>query len=122
MEDLALAALDEADRFGVSYADVRTIRQRTQQVSTRDGVLQEAREQHESGFGVRVLVNGAWGFAAHEGLDRAGVGGVVGAAVEAGRAAAKVNRRQVELAPCRPAQGTYRTPLARDPFSVSLHE
>jgi TldD protein len=122
MEDLALEALDAATRLGAQYADVRTMRQRTETITTRDGALERAGEQQTSGFGVRVLVDGAWGFAAHARLDRSTIGDTARFAVEAGRAAARINRAPIELAPNDPAVATYRTPIQRDPFTVPLDQ
>jgi len=122
MEEFALQALDEASAQGTGYADVRAIRQRVGWVGSRDGALHEVGEDLNTGFGVRVLVNGAWGFAAHNGLNRDQIGPVVRAAVEAGRAASTINSRPVELAPNPPAVATYRTAVERDPFAVSLEE
>lgn len=122
MEEFALQALDAASAQGAEYADVRVIRQRVGWVGSRDGALHEVGEDLDTGFGVRVLVNGAWGFAAHTGLNRDQIGPVVRAAVEAGRAASKINSRPVELAPNPPAVATYRTAVERDPFAVSLEE
>ena len=122
MEEFGLAALDEAEHRGAQYADVRVMQQRREQIQTRDGALERAGEEREDGFGVRVLIDGAWGFAAGTGLERERIPAVVQSAVEAGRAAARVNRRRVELAPNAPAVDTYRTPRKRDPFQVSLDE
>jgi TldD protein len=122
MEEFALAVLDEVTRQGAHYADVRAMRQRTETVATRDGALERAGEQRTSGYGVRVLIDGAWGFAAHGQLDRESIGVTADAAVEAGRAAARVNRTAVELAANPAVVDTYVTPIRRDPFSVSLEE
>lgn len=122
MDEFALEALDAAVSCGVQYADVRVIQQRTERIRTRDGALDSAGEKHDSGFGVRVLVDGAWGFAATGALDRARIPSVVRAAVEAGRAAATVQARKVDLAACEPAVDTYRSSVRRDPFTVSLEE
>ena len=122
VEEFALEVLEAAAAPGVQYADVRAIEGRTERIRTRDGALDTAGEQHDSGFGVRVLVDGAWGFAARVGLDRACIPDVAAAAVEAGRAAARVQARRVELAACRPAVDTYRSAVLRDPFTVSLEE
>jgi TldD protein len=122
MDEFALEALDEASRLGAQYADVRVMRQRVEEIATRDGALERAGENKDTGFGVRVLVNGAWGFAAHGELQRDAIPAVVHAAIEAGRAASRVNPRPVELAPNPPAVDTYRTPLQRDPFSVPFEE
>ncbi|HLJ69196.1 MAG TPA: TldD/PmbA family protein [Chloroflexota bacterium] len=122
MEELGLAVLDEATRLGAAYADVRVMRRRSDTVQTRDGELEHAGEERDDGLGVRVLVDGAWGFAAQTGLDRAAGDRAARSAVVAARATARVNRRAVELAPNPPAVAAYRTPLHRDPFAVPLEE
>lgn len=122
MEEFALEVLDQATRSGAGYADVRAMRQCTEAISTRDGALEQAGEQRGSGYGVRVLVDGAWGFAAQGLLGRDTIASTVQAAIEAGRAASRVNRKAVELAPNPAAVDTYGTPVERDPFSVPLEE
>lgn len=122
MEEFAARVLAEAQQPGVTYADVRVIRQRSEDIRARDGAIERAGEQREEGFGVRVLVGGAWGFAAHVGWRPEDVTPTVTAAVEAARAAAAVNTRAVELAPNPPVIDSYRTPLDRDPFAVSREE
>lgn len=122
LDSLALEAIDHATRKGIQYADVRAMQQRREAIRTRDGALEQAGEEQDDGFGVRVLVDGAWGFAARHGLDRASIPGVVDDAVEAARAAGRVNRRPVELAPNAPAVDQYVTPVQQDPFAVSRQE
>ena len=122
MPDFPLDVIDEARRLGANYADARVIRQRTESLRTRDGAVSHAGEEEDSGFGVRVLASGAWGFAAHVGLDQEEIPRVVRAALEAARAASRVNDRPVELAPVSPAVDTYHTPVQRDPFTVPRAE
>ena len=87
MEEFAREALDAASRLGPAYVDVRVVQGRVDVVQTRDGALQTAGEHENSGFGIRALVNGAWGFAAHSRLEREHIPEVAQAAVEAARAA-----------------------------------
>jgi TldD protein len=56
-------ALDLAAKRGAQYADVRVVNNRTQGISVKDGVVESLNSSESLGFGVRVLVNGAWGFA-----------------------------------------------------------
>jgi TldD protein len=122
VEEFALEALDAVESRGVQYADVRVVQQRTERIRTRDGALDSVGEKHDSGFGVRVLIDGAWGFAASGDLDRIRIPSVIGAALEAGRAAATVQARRVQMAACKPAVDTYRSRVRRDPFTVPLGE
>lgn len=122
MDTIALEAIDGAVRLGASYADARAIRSREQHVRTRDGGVEAVVESEDAGLGVRVLVDGAWGFAAGSGLNRErGVAAAV-QAVQAARAAASVNTVPVELAPNRPVVDSFVTPLQRDPFTVPVEE
>ena len=61
---LAAAALTSAKRLGASYADIRINRYRMEAVSTRERQIQNVSSGQNFGFGVRVLVNGTWGFSA----------------------------------------------------------
>ena len=60
---LAEAALARARDFGVDHADFRFERVRYQYFTVRDGQLQGASDSEDLGFAVRVLHEGAWGFA-----------------------------------------------------------
>src|SRR5204863_9538317 len=61
---LADAALSTAKKLGASYADIRINRYRNQNVSTREREVLNVSSAQNFGFGVRVLINGTWGFAA----------------------------------------------------------
>src|SRR5688500_13134051 len=61
---LADAALSAAKKLGASYADIRINRYRQENVSTRERQVLNASSGQNFGFGVRVLINGTWGFAA----------------------------------------------------------
>src|SRR4051812_6561305 len=58
------AALEAAKRGGASYADVRVVRRRVEAISTREDHVTGVSFYESYGLGVRVLVSGAWGFAA----------------------------------------------------------
>lgn len=122
MEPFALEVLDEAMRRGAGYADVRAMRRQRESVATRDGALERAGEERDHGFGVRVLVDGAWGFAATGNLHRDSIPSTVMSAIQAARAAARLNPRPVELAPNKPVVDTYQTTIERDPWIVPFEE
>ncbi|MDO8665886.1 MAG: DNA gyrase modulator, partial [Gemmatimonadales bacterium] len=80
VRELALLALDAARSAGASYADVRVHNVRNQSVSTRENRVTGLNDGESFGFGVRVLVNGAWGFSASSDLSRVEVQRVARAA------------------------------------------
>ncbi|MET0965955.1 MAG: TldD/PmbA family protein [Nakamurella sp.] len=64
LRDLADAALSAATSAGASYADFRFERLMTADLTIRDTALQSATDVVSTGFAVRVIVDGTWGFAA----------------------------------------------------------
>ena len=71
MRDLTDRALDTAAKLGATYADVRVIRRRDESISVKSGRVEGVALGETDGFGVRVVVDGAWGFAASDTLDLA---------------------------------------------------
>jgi TldD protein len=63
LRKLAQAALRRAADFGAEHSDFRLERIRSQRLVLRDGSLVDASESDTIGFAVRVIVDGAWGFA-----------------------------------------------------------
>jgi TldD protein len=113
--DMAVAA---AVAGGASYADARVVTRRAQAVRTKGGKVDELIDQESEGIGVRVLVAGAWGFACDRRLADQGAGDAALRACAFARAAG--GRQERALAPLEPQTGSYRTPLERDPFDVSI--
>ena len=122
MKDIAEAALNAAQVKGAGYADVRVDERVQQDLVVKNGQLAAVSDDASQGFGVRVLVDGAWGFAGSDRLEKAEVEEVVARAVRIARASARVRSKPVDLGPPVTSRGTYRTPVERDPFTVSLSE
>src|ERR671923_26887 len=72
MQALCEAAVDVALGAGASYADARAVSLRRQLVVTKNRNVDDVSDAESEGIGVRVLVDGAWGFAADRRLDEAG--------------------------------------------------
>jgi TldD protein len=121
--DLTRRALDASVAAGAGYADVRVSRNRTQSLSTRERQITGFEDGETEGFGVRVLVDGAWGFAASREMDAEEVVRVARLAVAQARANRVAVRRPVELAPTEAVpDGRWRSPIAVDPFEVEIEE
>lgn len=120
--ELANEALDAARSAGASYADVRIGRYRRQTIATRERQVSGVSDNESYGIGVRTLVNGCWGFAATSVMSRAGTRQAALEAVALSKAARAVQKRQVELAPVKPAVGTWITPVRQDPLEVAIED
>ncbi len=121
--ELCLLALDAARTAGASYADVRIVNTRNQFISTRESRVTSLGDSETSGFGVRVLAGGAWGFTASRRVTRQECQRLAAEAVEKARANVRGVQTPVELAPVDPyPDGTWRSPIRKDPFRVSMEE
>jgi TldD protein len=92
-------ALARAQELGASHADFRFERVRYQDLAVRDAVLQSASDREDLGFAVRVVHQGAWGFAAGVVLTEEEAVRVAETAVAVARVAATMTPVPVELAP-----------------------
>jgi TldD protein len=120
VRELCRLAVDAALGAGAEYADARAVVRRNQSVSTKNGRVESLTDSESEGIGVRVLVGGAWGFACDRRLSADGARDAALRACTFARAAGGRNNRR--LAPVEPRTATYRTPVERDPFDVSLAE
>ena len=122
MKHLANWGLDTAASRGASYADVRVVAQRSRALTTKNGKVGSASDAESVGISVRVIADGAWGFAASADLGRGAVEATAAEAVAIARASARVKRENVQLAPEKPATGEWSTPYEIDPFTVSVEQ
>ena len=120
--ELANTALDAARSAGATYADARIGRYRRQNVVTRERQVVSVGDDESYGLGVRVLVDGSWGFASSSTMTRAGAQQAALTAVVLAKAARAVRRHRVELAPVAAVRGTWITPVRTDPIEVSIEE
>ncbi len=120
---VALAAIDAARTAGASYADARVARVQQQSLLTREQRVTGVDSAETYGLGVRVLVDGVWGFAATRDVSVDAAASTARAAAAQARANRAGARRRVELASVQPVRdGTWSTPIERDPWSVPLEE
>ena len=122
MKDLASWALDTATQRGADYADVRVVDERGRALATKNGKIGNASDSRSQGFNVRVLVDGAWGFASSADLGRASVEATAAQAVAIARASAKVKQKDVQLVPEKAVTAEWTTPHKIDPFSTSIEQ
>ena len=122
MRDIAERALDTAVVAGAQYADCRVVHRTVEVVEVKNGAVVRIGHDDDEGLGVRVLVDGSWGFAGLDDLAPGSVDEAVARAVRIARAARRVSGEPVRLAPLAPQVGEYTTPVQRDPLTVPLDE
>ena len=122
MQDVLDRAMNMAQTRGAQYADARVVENETETLVLQNGDMRTLESSENIGVGVRVLVNGAWGFASSRDLSLDEVDRVTDRAFEIARASALVPGGKVDLGPEVTSHGTYRTPVEIDPFSISLDQ
>src|SRR6266849_5363162 len=118
--DVADAALLAAMQAGATYADVRLVRQRRQNLATRDDHLTSISDTESYGLGVRVLKAGTWGFAAAPEITAGSASALARKAVQIAEANAALERRPVQLAPEPPHEDSWEAPIEKDPLRVPV--
>lgn len=122
MRDLAMRALDTARQQGADYADVRIVRFASESVVVRNTSVEAITADESLGFGVRVIVDGFWGFSASHKMTLAEADEIAARAVRVAKASARVRGPRADIGPPQSMSGTYKTPVAKDPFAVTLDD
>lgn len=120
MRELAKNALDNAKTRGAAYADVRIARYLREAIAAREQRVTNISSNESFGAGVRVLVDGTWGFAGTEDVSRAGLEKAVDRAIAIARANRSAQQEPVRLSPVKAFKDTWQTPVSKDPFRVPL--
>jgi TldD protein len=89
MRHLAHRLMDIARGRGLEFADVRLARSAGTALFVQDGRVEQASSGTSAGAGIRVLQDGAWGFASVDSLDLDQLTDALDAAVHAAREASR---------------------------------
>ncbi|HEX7424365.1 MAG TPA: TldD/PmbA family protein [Terriglobales bacterium] len=122
LDDVIQIALATARQAGASYADVRIVRRRAEEISTRENHVAGVNASESYGFGVRVVADGAWGFAASPTVDRVEAASTAALAVAIANANARAIAAPVTLSPAPAVVDVWQTPLSKDPFKIPIEE
>ena len=106
---------------GAAYVDARYYSEDiSETLVLYDGDLEANDTTVQSGIGVRVLWEGAWGFAATS--DPAGLRACFDRAAQNARTASELVKEPLSMGKKDPVKGSYTTPVEVDPFTVSLQD
>jgi TldD protein len=131
LEKLGALALREAKKHKATYCDIRIVRLREQRIGLRLSpergtgktlAVPNVTEDSSFGFGVRVIVNGAWGFASSPIVTQEEIAAITSEAAIVARANAAIQPKPVQLAPVKAYRDRWVTPFDKDPFDVPMAE
>src|SRR5260370_2243718 len=102
MWDLCTNALDTARLRGVAYGDVRVMHLRQRDLTTKNGQVGTLSQSESIGLAIRVLANGAWGFASTDRFTREGVAACAAQPVSTTKVSALTKLHTIVLPPHTP--------------------
>ncbi|NLW16533.1 MAG: TldD/PmbA family protein [Firmicutes bacterium] len=105
---------------GVDHADIRVSELQEEEIRTDNGQVSNISSTYSKGYGIRVYLDGAMGFAAAQDFDQ--MPAVALRALEIAKASRLVQEQPMRLAPKPVIVDNYTTPVEIDPFTVSLEE
>ena len=112
-----------AQKLGAEYADARYVSTTQEPVSLSSDGAPRASIQKSVGLGLRVLVDGAWGFCATPYLDPRSLEKTAEEAVKIAAASAQFKAGDgVYLEPLPPVRARWQTPFKVDPLTVKLED
>jgi len=131
LEKLGAVALAEAKKYKATYCDIRIVRLRDQRLGLRLSpdrgtgktlAVPTVAEDSTFGFGIRVIVNGAWGFASSPLVTKEEIARVTGEAAIIAKANATIQPKPIQLAAVKAYRDRWETPHDKDPFAVPVEE
>lgn len=122
MRDIIAAALDAAALSGATYADARVVDSLHEEISVANGRVEGIESGASFGLGVRVIAEGAWGFASTSIVTADSAVATARQAVAIAKASALVSRDPVRLTPVDPVTDTWTGPCEIDPFSIPVKD
>ncbi len=114
-KSLADTALNAATRAGASYCDVRIGRYLNQFIITRDLNVEKVVNTESTGVGVRVVANGAYGFASTNDMSPDSVANAARQAVAIAKANSRLQDEPLRMAPVKGVgEVSWATPIKKD--------
>ena len=122
MRDLTDKALEICSKEGATYADIRIVTIKDEDVSIKKGNIQTLNLRTIKGFGIRAIANGGLGFAGSYDISTNEIEHVARLAVKIAKASGSTRKKPVVFAEEKPVEDNYKTPIKKDPFSIPTEE
>ncbi|MHA2002841.1 MAG: TldD/PmbA family protein [Candidatus Thorarchaeota archaeon] len=122
MKDLTTTALETCSDEGATYADIRIVSVRSEDITVKNGNILKLAQTITKGFGIRAIANGGWGFAGSFEASKEHIKDAAKLAVRIAQSSATTRKEPVRLVDENPAEDSYETKAKKDPFKVPLEE
>ncbi len=122
MKDILTKVTNTAAKFGASYAEARAQNLQKTMFTMKEERVEAAKQGSEIGVAIRVLVNGAWGFASVGSLEAPVLTDAVSDACAMAKAASARTTTPIKLAPARPVEDRLHAKPKKNPADLSIEE
>ena len=122
MADFLKGIVDTLKAKKVEYGDARIVERESESIVLKNGIIEAISRTTDTGFGIRVLKDSAWGFSSSNHIDKKKADKIIEDALDIARVSALVKAQGVSLTPLPPQKGVYRTKMKIDPMAVPLGE
>ena len=104
---------------GAEYADIRWVKKQHENISVFNHAVENISFHIDEGYGIRVLYNGAWGFACGSIFEEKEINKNIKLSIDIARASSRINKEKVFF-PAYPAvHASYASSYEINPFDVS---
>ncbi len=119
MKKLILDIINKLDTPEITFADVRFTNTDTQTIYFEKGILKHYGSNMESkALGIRVLINGCWGFAGTKILSKKSIDATIKKAIYNASTGSKFRREPAEYKQLKPIQDSYIFQPEENPFAM----
>ncbi|MEM2394836.1 MAG: TldD/PmbA family protein [Candidatus Bathyarchaeia archaeon] len=123
MKDLLKKVVDLAvQRFGAEYAEARAQELFKTMLTLKEGKVEAAKEGIENGVALKVLVNGAWGFASVGTFNLETLTGALSDACKMAKAASARLKNPIKLVECKAFEDKVVAKPRKNPAQISMED
>jgi len=122
MDKILKNIIDNLKLKKVTYGDVRLVQEESETIMIKNGIIEALTHNFDTGFGVRVLKDNAWGFASSNLLNIKEANQITKNALLIAQASARIKGKPVTLSSLPPQNGAYQSTIQIDPFKIRLSE
>ena len=106
----------------VTYADVRIVQKDSERIATKDGVVEALESSSSQGYGIRILYEGAWGFAASYDFSKKGIEKTIQNAFNIAKSTSAYTDEIISFPDEEPVVDSYKNIIKEDPFKISIDD
>jgi len=123
LKDILIKVVDGASqKFGAEYAEIRAQKLSKTMLTLKEGQVEAAKQGIENGAALRVLVNGAWGFASVGALDFDTLNEAISDACKMAKAASSRLKNPIKLIETKAIEDKVTAKPREDPSKISIED